>query len=92
MDQCAGREGPLPTVAGFYRVVIFGDRETDGMGGVIYEYDAFEMWAEFSFDPDEGTPLFQGQHTAEMEEVIAWFGPIDVPRYDCLKSTPDREI
>jgi hypothetical protein len=75
-----GRDGgPYPTEPGCYRVLISGDSETDG-AHVFYEFPDYETWADISFDPDEGTPIFNASHDEEWETMIAWCGPFEIPK------------
>jgi hypothetical protein len=72
-----------PTVPGLYKVLIVGDSETEG-AHVYYSYDDYETFATL-YEPDEdGEQRFQGEHDEEPEQVLAWFGPIDIPSCDCF--------
>ncbi len=74
--------GGLPTKAGWYRVMIKGDSETEGPH-VYYAYDDYETWAYFRA-PDPTDYLdevgqFTGIHDEETDMVFAWCGPFDIP-------------
>lgn len=71
----------LPTVEGWYRVMISGDSETEGPH-VYYAYDDYETWAEFFPDEEEGGPgTFHGNRDEETDQVFAWCGPMPFVPY-----------
>jgi hypothetical protein len=70
-----------PKEVGHYRIMVYGDREIDDMGGVIYDYPDYETWAEVT-DVDDGNGKVWGSgiHDEEWGEVVfAWYGPIQIP-------------
>jgi hypothetical protein len=71
-----------PTIAGWYRVMISGDSETDGPH-VFYDYPDYETWAWFQTPEHDDEPdyvgTFTGIHDEETEMVFAWCGPFYVP-------------
>ena len=74
----------LPTELGLYRVMIAGDRETDDMGGVIYDFDDYETWATVTA-VDETGPSMSFNHDEDIETMIAWYGPIHIPPVRLLR-------
>lgn len=71
--------GPYPTEPGCYRVLISGDHESVD-GYVLYDYPDYETWADISFDPGDGSPIFTASHDEEWDFMIAWCGPFEVPK------------
>ena len=84
VDIYGKSEGPLPTEPGQYKVLISGDSEqVDGY--VIYEFADYETWVRICFD--EGEPelmYFDAWGDECVETMLAWYGPVDVPKCDCF--------
>lgn len=76
--------GPMPSEPGYYRVVIEGDSESED-GFTLYSYPDYETWAEISFDEGDGSIIFIASHDEEAESMIAWYGPIEVPKCTLFK-------
>lgn len=75
-----GDENQLPTVSGWYRVMVSGDSESID-GHTIYDYPDYETWAWFEYDNDEETGIFTGSHDEETDMIFAYCGPFEVPKY-----------
>lgn len=67
-----------PKIAGYYRVRVEGESEID-VPYVHHEYDDYTTWAEFSIDPDGEGFSFKGVHDEEEDQIIAYYGPIEIP-------------
>jgi hypothetical protein len=65
----------LPKVSGWYRVIVQGDYESID-GHMLYSFDATWMLITVDEDGASGT----GVHDEMIEDVIAWFGPIELPK------------
>lgn len=76
-------KGTWPIVPGIYKVVIVGDEEREG-AHVYYSYDDYETFARLEEPNADGEQKFHGDNDEEVEQILAWFGPIDIPECDCL--------
>lgn len=80
-DFTGHNKGPYPTQEGHYRVLISGDSEHDDMGGVIYAFDDYETWAYWAKNEDvKDGGMFHAVHDEDHETILAWYGPIDIPK------------
>lgn len=73
-----------PTKKGIYAVMIKGDSERDG-AHVYYEFDDYQTMAilkDVSFDKDDIYISFEGVHDEQVETIFAWYGPIEIPKFD----------
>jgi hypothetical protein len=80
-DHFGRNKGPYPTEPGHYRVMISGDSEYLD-GHCIYDFPDYETWVYISFEEDY--MRFDAAHDEEVETMLAWFGPVDVPKCDCF--------
>jgi hypothetical protein len=82
----ADKEKP-PTEAGWYRVLLPGDSESDGDGHTIYDFGDYEDWAYFdpdNLDPDNDNPDTGDGFSPDNGEaygLIAYCGPFHVSTY-----------
>jgi hypothetical protein len=72
-----------PTIPGIYAVIIVGDSEREG-AHFYYSYDDYQTFATLELPDEDGEQRFHGDNDEEPEQIIAWFGPIEIPPCDCL--------
>lgn len=77
-DYTGRNKGPYPAITGHYRVLISGDSESED-GHCFYEYPDYETWAYVEFC-DDGEISMVGMHDEDIGSILAWCGPIDVPK------------
>lgn len=70
-----------PNRSGTYQFRIAGCSETEGPH-VYYDFPDYTTIGHVKID-DDGEAQAQGVHDEECETIIGWYGPIDLPEYDC---------
>lgn len=81
-------KGPYPTEPGEYRVLVEGDSETGDFGHVFYAYDDYETWAHVVKDSDGEVSELMGIHEEEQCQILAWYGPIEIPECNLEEIKP----